>query len=90
MTTKQVFIRQAVLEMLWIYQAQSNDVRWLQERDVNIWNEWEIDENGIWTADQLVPDGSGQLVKKQSTRISARNMLTQSAPLTAILLKNSK
>ena len=64
LTTKQVFIRQAVLEMLWIYQAQSNDVRWLQERDVNIWNEWEIDENGIWTADQLVPDGSGQLVKK--------------------------
>ena len=27
LTTKQVFIRQAVLEMLWIYQAQSNDVR---------------------------------------------------------------
>ena len=46
LTTKQLFIRQAVLEMLWIYQAQSNDVRWLQERDVNIWNEWEIDENG--------------------------------------------
>lgn len=30
LTTKQVFIRQAALEMLWIYQAQSNDVRWLQ------------------------------------------------------------
>ena len=28
LTTKQVFIRQAVLEMLWIYQAKSNDVRW--------------------------------------------------------------
>ena len=34
LTTKQVFIRQAILEMLWIYQAQSNDVRWLQERNV--------------------------------------------------------
>ena len=32
LTTKQLFIRQAVLEMLWIYQVQSNDVRWLQER----------------------------------------------------------
>ena len=29
LTTKQLYIRQAVLEMLWIYQAQSNDVRWL-------------------------------------------------------------
>ncbi len=48
LTTKQLFIRQAVLEMLWIYQAQSNDVRWLQERNVHIWDEWEIDENGDW------------------------------------------
>ena len=64
LTTKQVFIRQAVLEMLWIYQAQSNDVRWLQERDVNIWNEWEVDEEGIWTATQLLPDENGNLVKK--------------------------
>lgn len=48
LTTKQLFIRQAVLEMLWIYQAQSNDVRWLQERNVHIWDEWELDENGNW------------------------------------------
>jgi thymidylate synthase len=33
---------------LWIYQAQSNDVRWLQERNVHIWDLWEIDENGDW------------------------------------------
>lgn len=64
LTTKQLFIRQAVLEMLWIYQAQSNDVRWLRERDVNIWNEWEIDEDGIWTADQMVLDENDNLVKK--------------------------
>ncbi len=48
LTTKQLFIRQAVLEMLWIYKQQSNDVRWLQQRNVNIWNEWEIDGNGDW------------------------------------------
>lgn len=48
LTTKQLFIRQAVLEMLWIYQEQSNDVRWLQERNVHIWNLWQIDENGDW------------------------------------------
>ncbi|MBR2410339.1 MAG: thymidylate synthase [Clostridia bacterium] len=65
LTTKQLFIRQAVLEMLWFYQAQSNDVRWLQERDVHIWDEWEIDEDGFWTATQMVPDEDGRLVKKE-------------------------
>ena len=48
LTTKQLYFRQAILEMLWIYQAKSNDVRWLQERNVHIWDEWEIDEDGIY------------------------------------------
>lgn len=65
LTTKQLFIRQAVLEMLWIYQAQSNDVRWLKERNVNIWDEWEIDEEGYWNAVQMLPDESGKLVKTE-------------------------
>lgn len=65
LTTKQVFIRQAVLEMLWIYQAQSNDVRWLQERNVHIWDEWEIDSNGIWNAVQMLPNTDGKLVKTE-------------------------
>ena len=65
LTTKQVFIRQAVLEMLWFYQAQSNDVRWLRERNVNIWDEWEIDENGYWNAVQMLHDESGKLVKTE-------------------------
>lgn len=63
LTTKQVFIRQAVLEMLWIYQARSNDVRWLRERNVHIWDEWEIDENGYWNATQMLPDGAGGFKK---------------------------
>lgn len=65
LTTKQLFIRQAVLEMLWIYQAQSNDVRWLKERNVNIWDEWEIDKEGYWNAVQMLPDESGKLVKTE-------------------------
>ncbi len=65
LTTKQLFYRQAILEMLWIFQVQSNDVRWLQERDVHIWDEWEINENGIWTATQNIPDENGNLVKKE-------------------------
>lgn len=46
LTTKYVAWKSAIIEILWIWQAQSNDVRWLQERGVKIWNEWEIDENG--------------------------------------------
>ena len=40
LTTKYVAFKSAVLEMLWIYQAESNDVRWLQDRGIKIWNEW--------------------------------------------------
>ena len=64
LTTKQLFLRQAVLEMLWIYQAKSNDVRWLKERDVHIWDEWEIDEDGIWKATQNVLGKDGKLEQK--------------------------
>lgn len=46
LTSKKVAFKTAVLEILWIYQVASNDVRWLQERGVKIWNEWEIDEKG--------------------------------------------
>ncbi len=58
LTTKQLFIRQAVLEMLWIYQAQSNDVRWLQERNVHIWDKWEINEDGDW-----ISETTGEVLK---------------------------
>lgn len=63
LTTKQLFFRQAILEMLWIYQAQSNDVRWLKERDVHIWDEWEIDEDGKWKAIQNISGEDGKLNK---------------------------
>ena len=64
LTTKQLYFKKAILEMLWIYQAQSNDVRWLQERDIHIWDEWEISEEGLWKATQNVPV-NGKYVKKE-------------------------
>ena len=65
LTTKQLFFRQAIVEMLWIYQVQSNDVRWLQDRNVHIWDEWEIQEDGKWYANQMVPLGNGKYEKKE-------------------------
>lgn len=63
LTTKQVFFKNAITEMLWIYQEQSNDVRWLQERNNHIWDEWEIDSEGDWHATQNVLV-NGKLEKK--------------------------
>lgn len=67
LTTKQLFFRQAILEMLWIYQVQSNDVRWLKERNIHIWDEWEINEDGKWYANQRVLE-NGKMVKKDIVR----------------------
>jgi len=64
LTTKQLFYKNAILEMLWIYQVHSNDVRWLQERNVKIWDEWEVKEDGKWYAEQMVLEND-KLVKKQ-------------------------
>lgn len=46
--TKQTFFKNAIIEMLWIWQMQSNDVRDLHERNVHIWDEWMVDEDGIY------------------------------------------
>ena len=46
--SKQLFFKNAITEILWIYQVQSNDVRWLQERNNHIWDEWMVDPDGIY------------------------------------------
>ena len=48
LTSKKVAFKTATLEMLWIYQQASNDIRWLQERGIKIWNEWEIANDGTY------------------------------------------
>ena len=63
--TKQMFYRQAVTEMLWIWQMGSNDVRDLHDRNVHIWDEWEIASDGTWRALQNVPDSNGNIEKKE-------------------------
>ena len=46
--SKKIVLKNALSEILWIYQAQTNDVSWLRERGNNIWNEWEVDSDGIY------------------------------------------
>ena len=44
LTTKFVAFKTAVQEMLWIWQQQSNDVSWLNDRNIHIWDHW-VDKN---------------------------------------------
>lgn len=53
LTSKQVAFKTATLEILWIYQQASNDVRWLQDRGIKIWNEWEVAEDGSYQGRNL-------------------------------------
>ena len=46
--SKKIVLKNALSELLWIYQAQTNVVSWLKERGNNIWNEWEVDSDGIY------------------------------------------
>ncbi len=48
LTSKKVAFKTAVLEILWIYQVASNDVRWLKDRNIKIWDEWRIAEDGTY------------------------------------------
>lgn len=60
LTVKQVGIKGPVIELLWIYQAHSNDVSWLRERGVTIWDEWEVDADGVYRQ-----DGSNRIIGKE-------------------------
>ena len=46
--SKKVFTQNTITELLWIYQAQTSDVKWLHDRNNHIWDEWIVDENGDW------------------------------------------
>lgn len=60
LTVKKADFKWPVLEMLWIWQAQSNRVDWLHERGITIWDEWRIDEDGYYR----IRDEEGKIIKE--------------------------
>jgi thymidylate synthase len=59
LTLKFTPFKSLVNEMRWIYQVQSNDVTWLQDRNIHIWDEW-VDENNT------IGNAYGYQVKKHA------------------------
>ena len=60
--TKQLFFKNAITEILWIYQVQSNDVNWLLERNNHVWDEWKIDDDGIY---RVYDNKTGKLISEK-------------------------
>ena len=46
--TKDVAWKSAIIEMLWIWQMGSNKIKDLHDRGVHIWDDWVVDEDGIY------------------------------------------
>ena len=46
--TKKLALKNTITELLWIYQAQSNSIKWLTDRGNHIWDDWMIDGDGIY------------------------------------------
>lgn len=91
--TKQMAYKNAILEMLWIWQACSNDVSWLQERGVNIWNEWMIDDDGIYRIYEPVTsnyDPNKEVVVLDPLSASIKDPLAKMKPLEPKCDENGK
>jgi thymidylate synthase len=46
LTTKKILFYPMIVELLWFLQGR-NDLKWLQERNCNIWNSWHLEDGTI-------------------------------------------
>lgn len=93
--TKQTAYKNAILEMLWIWQVKSNDVKWLQDRNVPIWNEWMVDEDGIYRIYEPVTafvdyNPNKEVIVLDPLSASLKDPLAKMTPLSPKLDENGK
>ena len=48
LTVKKVGIRLPVTEMLFLYQSKTCEIQWLRDRDIHIWDKFEVDTDGVY------------------------------------------
>jgi len=93
-TTKKVHLRSIILELLWFLRGDGN-ARWLQERDVTIWNEWAAPNGdlgpvyGVQWRSWPTPDGGhidqiARVVEQLKTEPNSRRIIVSAWNVAAL------